>query len=338
MAKPTTANIALTITKSINSKRAKNHTCSIRTCTVKPYPVELHLLNGKYSLVHPYGKPLHGLSKKTFCEKVESLYICTDTGSIHHCHAVCEGEKILSNSMYVCSISGEQFDGESVMSWHLSARCHSTEQFKKGDPLKYSRDSSGKVVSATYNISRTEYMNIGREVIHLLLFSDKRWQLETEKSNETRRITDKQVQKYIRLCNKKNKVKLYTVMLNQYFATLNRRNMNSSQIIRKTKEEEEHIIEKLAAEVYSYWEMIIKYNSRAPSTHFNFKSFVSAILYLMKNGVLMKGKYVIKKNVFLDQALPESNKLDYYGISKPSFTSTKNTIQKIIREAFEKPI
>ncbi len=71
-------------------------------------------------------------------------------------------------------------------------------------------------------------------------------------------------------------------------------------------------------------------------THFHFRSFVPACLYLMKSGLKWGGKYIIRRSWYLDQALPESNKLDAYGISKPGFTASKNHLLKSIRETIEK--
>jgi len=336
--KPSTATVADAISTVINSPLAKGHKCNIRTCTVRPYSIELHLLNGEYYIVHQYIKPKVGLCKETFVENVYSIYVCKETGKIHHCHAACDGFRQLNNSMNVCEISGEQFDGESVMSWELSSRCRGTEQFKKGDPLKYSRKKDGTVInSADYNISRTEYKHVARSVISMLLFSERRWKHEKDKSDETRRIIEKNVQKYLRSCVKSKSVKVYPVILNNFYATLNRRNMNSSQVIQKTPKEQERIVSMLTTEVYRYWELVINMTlNKTPTTHFQFKAFVSAILYLMKNGVRMQGQYIIRKDEFLDQALPESNKLDMYDVSKPLFTSTKNAITKSIRETIER--
>lgn len=343
--KPTPAVVAEAITNTINSPLVAGHTCNIKRCTVKPLSVELHHLNGEYHIVHRYIKPKAGLSKATFIENVYSIYVCSETGKIHHCHAACDGFRQLNNSMNVCQISGEQFDGESVMSWQLSSRCRGTEQFKKGDPLKYSRKKDGTVInSAHYNISQREYKNIAHDVIKTLLFSEKRWKHENDKAHETRRIIEKQVQKYLRACRKRKKTPVYTVLLNDFYATMNRRNMNSSQVIQKTSAEEEAIVEKLTLEVYTYWELVMNMTvKKTPSTHFQFKAFVSAVLYLMKNGVKMRSKngedlYIIRRDTFLDRALPESNKLDMYEISKPLFTSTKNAITKSIRDTVERKI
>ena len=106
------------------------------------------------------------------------------------------------------------------------------------------------------------------------------------------------------------------------------------EFLEKTQREQDFLIFKYTKELIGTWKMILyktEQGKTSPS-QFNFKIFVPACLYIMKNGVTMNGQLIIRRSQFLSTCLPETNTLDLYAISKTPFTASKNNIMAAIRE------
>jgi hypothetical protein len=63
------------------------------------------------------------------------------------------------------------------------------------------------------------------------------------------------------------------------------------------------------------------------------EAFITAILFIMRQGLRINDVEVISKDYYLESALPEANSLDIYGIQKTHFTNCRNSIQAAIRDA-----
>ena len=63
------------------------------------------------------------------------------------------------------------------------------------------------------------------------------------------------------------------------------------------------------------------------------KSFVCAILYSMRKGVIIEDIPIIPQDYYLKSSLPQCNMLDAYGINKTHFTAASTTILVSLREA-----
>ena len=110
-----------------------------------------------------------------------------------------------------------------------------------------------------------------------------------------------------------------------------------TQFIMIPKHEQKQYIDLYTREIIAYWKTILhktKLGRQTPNL-FAFKNFIPACLFIMKNGLICKGLYIINKHVYLDSSLPEANTLDVYGINKPSFTQSKNNILESLREFVE---
>jgi hypothetical protein len=239
--------------------------------------------------------------------------------------------------MNVCVISGQYYESETVQSWQRTSRSGVPEIIDKTDPYRYSRDSSGKVLKhvGIYNLKLTQCVLIAKEIINSLLFSNVRFMCENEKICETHRCAEKAVKKYRIMREKTKQLKIYPHMISIYMTQLKKRNVNAINLITKTPEEEEMIIKLYTKELIVYWEMCKTLTTAGKSApaQFNFKLFVPSCLYLMKQGLDLKGKQIIRRVGYLAAVLPETNTLDVYNVPKKSFTATKNYISKAIRES-----
>lgn len=338
---PTPALIADQLTQTIRSKKAVDHTCHFQTCTIVNLPVEIHKWQDKFYVRCPYLQFPKQLTNETLHEKLYNIYICKGTGKIHYCHPQCEADKIWSDHMEICTVSGQQFGEEEVRSWNIASRTQCSVSCDKSDPLKYSRDKNGRVLksSGVHNTKEEQCKLIAHNLIYLLLFSHTRKRSEIHKLSELKKDAEKIVNKYRRYNDKHNLVKNYIHMYTIYLNQMKKRPSNAF-LISKTPLEQDSIIKQYTKELISYWKMVLyctELGRQSPS-QFNFKVFSPACLYIMKNGLHMNNIFIIRKSKYLNLALPETNTLDLYDVAKPAFTAAKNAILKAVRETVEKQI
>lgn len=333
---PTPETVALQIGKVTQRPGTENHVCHFNNCDIKNVPVEIHNLNGTFHIVCPFIKPVAGLHPKTTLhQKLCSIFCCKSTGKIHYCHANCSGEKILCESIETCCITGMQFSSEQVRTYGVASRVQTNMAADKSDPLKYSRDSNGRVLksSGVHNTKEEQCKLIAKNIIHLFLFSNIRRNSELHKLTELKRDAEKLVNKYKRYTEKRGERKNYINMMTIYINTMKKRPMRI-KLLEQTKREQTKLINDYTRELIGYWKMLLfkTENGRLSPSQFNFKIFVPACLYIMKNGVTMNGVQIIRRSQFLSTCLPETNTLDLYKISKTPFTASKNNITAAIRE------
>jgi hypothetical protein len=335
---PSPENIKSAIHENIKSNKIDDHTCHFNTCKIKNLPVEIHQLNDKYYVRSRFTPKFNWFSNDTLVKKIYSIYICMDTGKLHYCHIACDGDRMTNvDNCQVCCISGLQYQSESVRSWQLASRCIQTVVADKRDPNLYSRDALGRVKnSGIHNLKTAQCILMCGQYINNLLYSVLRMECEKKKFREQQKEAEKIVSKYKRHCEKQNIPKNYIHMLSIYANQIKKRPLYT-QFIMIPKNEQKKYIDLYTREIIAYWKTILhktKLGRQTPNL-FAFKNFIPACLFIMKNGLICKGLYIINKHVYLDSSLPEANTLDVYGINKPSFTQSKNNILESLREFVE---
>lgn len=304
----------------------KHHVCSQQTCD---------LIQIKASLL-PNGTIVKGKSPNAL-HHVDSLFICKATGKEHYCSEQCDGGRFVSDSGYVCCISGIQYDAVRVDCWRPCKRITSTHQENK-DPLKLMRTSSGFMkfdFDKNKSMRDQQHILIAKNIIQTLLFSKKRLFSEQRKYLEMKREAEKMIGKYIRTSERNKKTIVFTKMVNLYVNQINRRRMFRDLL--PTFKSKDEIIDIYAERCQRCWKIITtktKYG-RNYNNLFNIKTFVPSILYIMKRGLNIHQHAFIPKDHYLESILPEANTLDTYSIHKPSFTNCKNDILKAYREEYE---
>jgi hypothetical protein len=328
--------VALQIAAVTQRPNSDEHICNAKTCIIRHLPVEIHALDSRFFIVCKFIKPVPGLHpQNTLHQKVSSIFCCQNTGKIHYCHANCNGEKILCESIETCCITGMQFSSEQVRTYGVANRVQTSMTADKSDPLKYSRETNGTLskTSGVHNMKIEQCKLIAKNILHSFLFSITRENSELHKLTELRRDAEKLVNKYKRHSEKNNRPKNYIQMITIYLNQMRKR-PSRLEFLEKTQREQDFLIFKYTKELIGTWKMILyktEQGKTSPS-QFNFKIFVPACLYIMKNGVTMNGQLIIRRSQFLSTCLPETNTLDLYAISKTPFTASKNNIMAAIRE------
>jgi hypothetical protein len=305
------------------------HTCT-EACDVVAPRIEIHKKDGKEHIYWQFQKKQPWMDETTLVRRVENMYICKKTRSVHHCHADCSTPKITnSEHCLVCPISGLQWDNstEDVKSWKLAAKCTRTLTVDKRDPNMFFRNNDGTLnnSSATLNVHTHQQEQEMHKLLDMLIFSNTRIRIELSKYVEGVRHATKELNKYKRYCTQKripkNIARMSTIYLHCKF-----RRPNFLRRIDKCKHTRTDVFNRVSNYVIRFHANVSK-QLKVQST---FRIFACACIYLMKHG-LFHDTWIIPKEPTFAFMLPEANVLSIFKIEKPLFTQSKNQILEFIR-------
>ena len=277
------------------------HVCSSKTCNIVNVVGWISQQNGEIKV--SLNKPS---CKKRM--KIQQLYICTNTGNPHWCHAQCSGNKVVSADQgSVCTISGIRYESERADTWVPQYRITATAQEHR-DPHAIRLDK--KYASNTQSYRTQQHLAFAQEQIFLLMFSDRRLFSEQRKYFEQRQAAEKIVQKYYKSCERVNRAVYFTDMVTLYINQIQRRRVFHGLLPKNHKRED--IVNSYAERVCTLWNIITTKTpmGKGSSSLFSFKAFVAAALYIMKRGMYCAGIEIIPKDYYLESVLPEANTLD----------------------------
>ena len=95
------------------------------------------------------------MNKSNFVRALKYVFVCTKTGTVHHCTEECCLEPVPNDDhTLACPVSGVQWNNETevVRSWKLTSKCVPTIISDKRDPNMFSRTKDGRVLNKTLNI------------------------------------------------------------------------------------------------------------------------------------------------------------------------------------------
>ncbi len=313
--------------------KPQTHQCT-EACDIIVPKIYIHKKDGK-EYIHWQFKPKEPwMNDQTLVRRVENIYVCKATRSVHHCHAECTAPKITNREhCLVCPISGLQWDNstEEVKSWKLAAKCAPTLTVDKRDPNMFFRNTDGTLnnSSATLNVHVHAQTKKVKELLQSLLFSFTRIRIELGKYVEGVRNGNKALNKYRRHCTQQRKKKNLSHMSVIYLHAKFRR-PNFLRIMDKCKRQKPELFERIAKQVVGIHHCLSRqYKIAAP-----FQTFACACIYLMKHG-LYHDVWILPKDPAFASILPEANMLGLFKIEKPLFTQTKNQILEALRNMLQ---
>lgn len=309
--------------------RPDHHECT-EACDIVTPKIYIHKKNGK-EYIHWQFKPKEPwMNEQTLVRRVENIYVCKATRSVHHCHAECTAPKITNcEHCLVCPISGLQWDNstEEIKSWKLAAKCAPTLTVDKRDPNMFLRNQDGTLnnSSETLNVHIHQQTQEVKALLELMLFSLTRIRIELTKYVEGERNANKAINKYKRHCIQRKKPKNLARMSVIYLHSKFRR-PNYLRIMDKCKVHKDALFDRIAKQVVGiHMCMAQVHKISAP-----FRTFACACIYLMKYG-LQHEVWIIPKEPAFASMLPEANVLGMFKVEKPMFTQIKNQILEAVR-------
>ena len=302
------------------------HVCTAG-CQTQSIHVHIHKKDG-VECIRWSGNNKPWMNKSNFVRALKYVSICKKTGTVHHCTEECCLEPVPNDDhTLACPVSGVQWNNETevVRSWKLTSKCVPTIVSDKRDPNMYSRTKDGRVLNRTLNIKDESCKREVHRTLVLLVCSHVRKCQELEKFHHGRQMGVKQVNRYIKHCRDSNKCIVACTMMNILVTET-----FSKPIFLRIMLRFESQIPKITEDVYP---TIVKlWNIVEMPRQIAFDIFVPAMLFILQRGMSVGGNVIIHKYELFDTILPDANTLDDFGISKSTFTQTKNTIRMCIRK------
>lgn len=309
--------------------RPDHHECNEKCDIITP-KIFIHKKDGQEYIHWQFNPKETWMNEQTLVRRVENIYVCKATRSVHYCHADCTAPKITNcEHCLVCPISGLQWDNstEEIKSWRLAAKCAPTLVVDKRDPNMFLRNNDGTLnnSSETLNVHVHKQTAAVIELLELLLFSFIRIRIELTKYVEGVRNANKAINKYRRKCAQtkrpKNLARMSVIYLHSKF-----RRPNYLRIIDKCKIHKDELFTRIAKQVVGMHLCLTREHKIAAP----FPTFACACIYLMKYG-LRHDVWIIPKESCFASMLPEANVLGSFSVEKPLFTQTKNQILEAVR-------
>ena len=334
--------IATQLREKLGSQTQSNHICT-RQCKIVCPRIEIHTNGSEYSVVWPHlsNKIERKIESwvngsKTLVQRVNTIFICVDSRTVHHCMPNCTANTIQTNNdTEICVISKIQWHKRCLTSagWKSKSKCRVSAPVVKGDPLLHHRDTNGRIrlLSVNYNVKFEGQKIIVQKFLDILMFSTERIRLELNRNNEAMKTANKDILKYIRSQRKKNCIVSFAmtrVIKMQHIAFMSTY-LSSMASYKQNQKETVNAISELVAQYYNKF--------TAMGLVLSFESFAIAILYLMRKGMKIDGKVIIQSIPSLSMKLPPANLLHNFSdvIVKSVFTDAKNRITKLIRFQIE---
>ena len=302
------------------------HVCT-ETCCTQAMHVHMHK---KDDTVHIRwsGNNQPWMRKQNFVRALKYVFICKKTGTVHHCTEECSLEPVPNDDhTLACPVSGVQWNNETevVRSWKLTSKCVPTIVSDKRDPNMFSRTKDGIVLNTTLNIKDESCKREVYRTLFLLVCSHRRKCQELEKFHSGRQLGVKQVNRYVKHCRDNDQCVIACTMMNILVTETFQK-----PIFLRIMSRFEPQVGRITDDVYP---IIVKlWNVVEMPRQIAFDIFVPAMLYILQRGIRVDGNIIINKYELFDTILPDANTLDDFGITKSTFTQTKNTIRMCIRK------
>lgn len=230
----------------------------------------------------------------------------------HICNGVqCGAKHVVSDGMSTCTISGLQFAQEKwINSFKLNHEYHRTS-------------------SSTVRIETAMLKDTAKNLIKKLLFSDIRVKAERKKifdiKKEIRKMWIKEKRERQR---KKQPIDAIQLITKSFYVKQKRHP--------KTYKIPEQATQEMIYEFYSQ-KICACVGKLKTLTGFQTESIgapqITALLYLMRKGLVYNDISIIPKDYYLETSLPTANALDLYKVSKTHFTAAKTRICAAMRDS-----
>ena len=312
-----------------NKIGGKPHVCT-SACRARQINVHIHEHECAYH-IRWSGNNRPWMTKQTFRRALQHVYLCEDTGTVHHCTESCPLEPIPNDDhTLVCPISGIQWNNEAevVRSWKLTSKCVPSIVADKRDPNMYSRAADGTVRAGTLNIKSEECKRAVKKFLELFVTSHARKSQELEKYKQNHASAIKMGNKFIKHSKKKGLINICT--LQNIIITETFSKPIFLRVMRFYADKLDELAQKISPIILNICNLVIV--PRQIAFHF----FVPALLFLLQRGIAVNGVVLVEKNQLLECILPDANTLNDYGVAKSTFTQTKNSIRMAIRSLLKK--
>ena len=236
---------------------------------------------------------------------VNDLYVCIDTGKMHVCNTPdCPVEQ------GTCTITGE------AVVCHVQTAAPVQRRCRRKRNCIYDNEQ------------------IARAFVYDLLFSHRRVAYEHNRYVTCIDMARRSALRHVREAARAGKP-LYVQDVVDIFVNSHSRLRSMAYLKRFcTNEQRQALCRKYAHRVMRLWTMLSSHVGSA----ITFESVVSAVLYMMRQGVAYDHIFVIPPDAFLHESLPDAHAIKEVGVHRRQFTQVKNMISGRIRELVDNKV
>jgi hypothetical protein len=296
----------------------------------------------------------------------KNYYLCESTGNVHQCGDMCRSNKELTtnDNEYVCQISGVVLGVEMKGEWwtekekqEISGDSESTEidqdAWEVSNPryvIKRTYDANGNIHEnveyATKNITVTHHLHYHnhpfekkywyylmrcKNILWLILYSDKRQQIERQRLLANYQNMEKSIDKYLRNCEKNAVLKSFHDM--RAIVRYHMKPRTDIPIwIPPLRIMEPLLFDYARIIVKFFWIILEKTDfGRISHTQLPFDYFVLATINIMRTrGLVVNHCEILPQDDYLATHVPDPSLLHHFGIQLNFMTRTRNHINKAI--------
>lgn len=251
-------------------------------------------------------------TEANFTGAIMDVFANPAQGCCHVCTGVdCGAKHVSTDGMSTCTISGLQFTKEKwINSFKLNHEYHRTS-------------------TSTVRVETALLKDTAKQLIQKFLFSDTRMRAEEKKLFDTRKEIRKMWLKEKREAQKQKRIPNAIYFITKAYYLKKKRSPRGYKVPEARTQE-------MIYEFYSQ-KICTIFSKLKTLTNFNIESIgaahVTALLYLMRRGLVLNDTAIIPKDYYLETSLPTCNALDIYKINKTHFTNAKTLICSAMREA-----
>lgn len=239
---------------------------------------------------------------------VNDLYVCNKTGKMH----VCNGGNQCSIDQGICTITG------SAVQCIVPTQDTCTSAHRGRRKRSYVYDNRQTACALMYD----------------LLFSTRRIKYEETRYRNYMDICRRVTQRYIRDCFRNRSPIVMQDVIDIYVNNKTKLRPMTYVLRFETKEQRVALCEEYAQKIVNLWGTINNHVTISST----FESVASAIIYMMRRGMAYDGIYVIPRDLFLLECLPDAHAIKEVGVHRRTFTQVKNAIAGTIREIIDKGV
>ena len=251
-------------------------------------------------------------TENNFTGAIMDVFVNPAKQLCHVCNGVqCGAKHVFTDGLSTCTISGLQFTQEKwINSFKLNHEYHRTS-------------------SSTVRVETALLKDTAKKLIQKFLFSKTRLRAEQKKAFDTRKEVRKMWVKEKREFQKNKQTPNAMHFITKAYFLKHKRSPRTYKVPDASTQE-------IIYEFYSQ-KICTMFSKLKTLTNFCIESIgvahVTALLYLMRRGLVLNDTAIIPKDYYLETSLPTCNALDLYDISKTHFTNAKTLICSAIREA-----
>jgi hypothetical protein len=264
---------------------------------------------------------------------INNLWICKNTGNVHHCTTETCNFKMYCKENVICSFSQKVYNTLFFFDPRvIGADANTSVQFQNYYPgydmIRTAKKNNEELYDTSLWTEDVRKMRQSMEIVRVLFFSEAR----RDHHNGNKVVIDVEMNRFYRdyVARRVNNDHKYIHLYDLYVYKLNLiRNYKLKSIIKM----DEHIIEYYSNIILHMWKILLftkHENSYNSDIKISFSAFAISVIYLLKVGIPCGAQNLYEKEDFIIKHAPSEHDLNIYNFETQNITQGQNLLLRII--------